>query len=176
MGMEEGFAGLAKEIFFDHNDDRVSPIKGMFNLQILRGLGTNRSLLSCVEDGTKVDLWSVDDGSGRQRWGIEPIPGKANVYHICVEKGVNNDRRYLSTTIDGSKVDLYGVDDGSGRQQWVITPVTSCPTPFTCNIAIYAGVNGGRKYLSCTNDGVLVDLWGVDDDSGRQRWQLQAIK
>lgn len=43
------------------------------NVQIVRGLETNRDLLSCKYDGTAVDLWSYDDGSGRQRWKIPYI-------------------------------------------------------------------------------------------------------
>ena len=30
-------------------------------------------LLSCTADGTKVDLFPIDDGSGRQRWDIQNI-------------------------------------------------------------------------------------------------------
>ena len=40
------------------------------NLQILSGLQTNKNKLSCKYDGTSVDLWSEDDGSGRQKWNV----------------------------------------------------------------------------------------------------------
>jgi hypothetical protein len=31
----------------------------------------------------------------------------------------------------------------------------------------------GRVFLSCNQDGTVVDLWSQDDGSGRQRWQVQ---
>jgi hypothetical protein len=40
------------------------------NIQVLRGLSSNRSLLICNSDGFKVDLWNTDDYSGRQEWDI----------------------------------------------------------------------------------------------------------
>ncbi|WP_279290193.1 hypothetical protein [Clostridium cibarium] len=40
-------------------------IEGLHNVQILRGLQTNRSLLSCTADGSEINLWSIDDGMGR---------------------------------------------------------------------------------------------------------------
>ncbi len=87
------------------------------NIQVLRGLSTDRSLLSCSPDGTVVDLWNVDDGSGRQEWNITLVPGLSDTYNITVSNGVN-DRKYLSCTSDGTRVDLWSKDDGSGRQRW----------------------------------------------------------
>jgi hypothetical protein len=91
---------------------------GLHNIQILRGLINNRSLLSCTGDGTKVDLFPQDDKSGRQRWIFEPVEG--DIYNIIVSGGVTSGRKFLSCTSDGTKVDLFGEDDGSGRQRWQI--------------------------------------------------------
>lgn len=88
------------------------------NLQVLRGLSSDRSLLSTSKDGTVVDLWNSDDGSGRQKWDISLVAGFTDVYNIKVSGGTTDGRVYLSCTKDGSKVDLWTKDDGSGRQRW----------------------------------------------------------
>ncbi|POZ60231.1 hypothetical protein [Chromobacterium alticapitis] len=142
------------------------------NIQVLRGLSSNRSLLSCSSDGKVVDLWSVDDSSGRQQWDIVLVSGYVDVYNIIISGGTTGGRKYLSCTEDGSKVDLWEVDDGSGRQRWNFVPLNS-NIPSYFNIKVVGGVNSGRVYLSCTADGAKVDLWATDDGSGRQRWQRQ---
>ena len=157
------------------------------NVQVLRGLSANKSLLSCPSDGTTVDLWNTDDGSGRQEWEISLVAGFNDVYNIKVQGGVqgtcggvSGNRVFLSCTSDGSKVDLYCEDDGSGRQRWQFVPVSRSKICNYYDIKVIGGVSGGcpgvpgnRVFLSCTDDGSKVDLWCADDDSGRQRWQLQ---
>lgn len=152
-------------------------IPGQHNLQILRGLTTNRCLLSCTGDGKTVDLWSNDDGSGRQRWTfvLSKVRGEQEVYNIVVEKGLTSDRKFLSCSSDGARVDLWSVDDGSGRQRWEIFPIDNSPTPDTYMIKVCEGVASDRRYLSCTPDGKKVDLFPGDDGSGRQRWQIQGV-
>ena len=139
---------------------------------MLRGLSSDRSLLSCTPDGVKVDLFNTDDGSGRQKWDITPVDGYNDVYNIKVSAGNSTDRVFLSCTGDGVKVDLFNTDDGSGRQRWQFVPLSS-NIPSYFQIKVVGGVDGGRVYLSCTGDGTKVDLWNPDDGSGRQRWQLQ---
>lgn len=145
-------------------------------LRILRGLSSGRCFLSCTPDGVKVDLWTVDDGSGRQQWILEKanrslldnIPDVEPVYHIIISGGVNSDRRYLSCTPDGLTVDLWHGDNQSGRQQWSLQEIGNQLYRISAS-----GVNSDRRYLSCTPDGLIVDLWTVDDGSGRQQWLLQ---
>jgi outer membrane protein assembly factor BamB len=148
-------------------------ITGIHNIQVLRGLSSNRSLLSANGDGSVVDLYSTDDGSGRQDWDIELVPGYDDLYHVTISKGVPGGRVYLSCTSDGTKVDLYTTDDGSGRQRWRFVPVAGTSIPSYYNIFVSAGTNTSHTYLSCTPDGFVVDLYSIDDDSGRQRWQVQ---
>ena len=136
-------------------------------IRVKGGTGDHRVLLSCTADGGKVDLYHVDDNSGRQKWNLEPT-GQGD-YRILVGGGVQHGRRYLSCTDDGSKVDLYTVDDGSGRQRWVIDNFGDY-----CTIRVAGGVRNGRVYLSCTADGKKVDLWTQDDASGRQRWEIHV--
>ena len=130
-------------------------------VRVKGGTFGGRILLSCTADLAKVDLFTTDDNSGRQKWYLEPT-GFGN-YHIIVHNG----RWYLSCTSDGAKVDLFSTDDGSGRQRWVVNNHGDYVT-----IEIAGGVFSGRKFLSCSADGGIVDLWTVDDGSGRQRWDL----
>ncbi|HEY6330823.1 MAG TPA: hypothetical protein VI756_15940 [Blastocatellia bacterium] len=79
--------------------------------------------MSCVADGTRVDLWYTDDGSKRQEWDITLVPGFNDVYNIKVHGGVAGNRVFLSCRQDGSVVDLWHEDDGCGRQRWHFVPV-----------------------------------------------------
>lgn len=145
----------------------------VYNLQILRGLDTNRNLLSCTPEEKIVDLFNHDDGSGRQQWEFNLVPGEINVYNIKIVKGASTNRVFLSCTESGDKVDLWDCDDGSGRQRWELIPMIDSPTPNTYLIRIADGVSTNNKLLSCTPNGLKVDLFDHDDGSGRQRWQIQ---
>jgi hypothetical protein len=64
----------------------------------------------------------------------------------------------------------------SGRQQWVALPIPNTTNQF--NFMIQNGRNGCNDYLStanCDNSSNLVDMFNVDDGSGRQRWVLTPI-
>jgi hypothetical protein len=141
------------------------------NIVVYDGISNDRKYLSCTSDGTKVDLFNVDDKSGRQMWKLVKVPGLTGVYNIIVSNGVSNDRKYLSCISDGTKVDLFNVDDKSGRQMWKLVKVPGLPGVY--NIIVYGGIKD-RSYLSCTSDGFKVDLWYNDDESGRQRWKLET--
>jgi hypothetical protein len=148
---------------------------GFYNLQVLRGLSSNRSLLSCQAGGL-VDLWNEDDGSGRQRWVMNPVAGApANVYNFTVYGGTNPGEVYLSVAADGVGVDLAGSDDGSGRQRWSLVEIEEVYS--VVDIPSYYQIqplSNPTAFLSCTADGTVVDLYGSDDGSGRQRWQVQG--
>lgn len=147
---------------------------GYFNLQVLRGLSTNRSLLSCQATGL-VDLWNQDDFSGRQRWVTTQVQGQpANVFTFTVYGGTNQGKTYLSVAGDNQTVDLEAADDGSGRQRWALIPVDSVSVGIEIpSYYLLAPQSRQGLYLSCTADGTRVDLWD-DDGSGRQRWQMQG--
>gem|GEM_PF-1834010 len=153
----------------------TSITKNPVNLQILSGLQTNKNKLSCKFDGTSVDLWSEDDGSGRQKWEFIPVSGLNDVYNIRVGNGINNNRSYLSTNADGSTVDLWYLDDGSGRQRWRVIPVQNSSIANTYLIQVYGGISTNKKFLSANSDGTKVDLWFEDDGSGRQKWNVTNL-
>jgi hypothetical protein len=45
-----------------------------------------KNVLSCAQSGDAVDLWTGDDGSGRQRWKFELAGGSG--YYVSVENGL----------------------------------------------------------------------------------------
>lgn len=85
--------------------------------------------LSTTRNGDIVDLYPIDDGSGRQRWRLYPKYDNIGGYHyynIVIYSGVRpRQKAFLSTTWDGGKIDLHDRDDGSGRQRWLISDVLS---------------------------------------------------
>jgi len=131
------------------------------------GLTSPRSMLSVTSDGTKVDLWSIDDESGRQKWKLIQMPGMANCFHIIVHGGVPQDKIFLSCTADGKKTDLWSKDDASRRQRWMFIPI---PGKLNTYHIMVAGGVSGKAFLSCSADGSTVDLFDRDDGSGRQQW------
>jgi hypothetical protein len=91
------------------------------------GTAPGRKYLSTTADGSKVDLYSRDDGSGRQRWIIQPVRSNPNDtsrptynFYILISGGVANGRKYLSSNSDGSRIELSAADDGSKRRLWAL--------------------------------------------------------
>jgi hypothetical protein len=150
-------AGSASTVPPEYVPSHIRPVGGV----------GEKYLLSCTEDGTKVDLYSFDDGSNRQKWEISK--GDGDWYHIQVHGGTSGGRTLLSTVSDGTKVDLWNHDDGSGRQRWKISDQGDY-----YHIEVYAGVGGYRRLLSTVEDGSKVDLYDHDDGSGRQRWIVEG--
>nr|GAT61417.1 predicted protein [Mycena chlorophos] len=131
------------------------------------------NILSVASCGSNlVDLYSEDDGSGRQHFTLQPVSGLTNVYNILVAGGREGCNLFLSTASCGSNlVDLYNEDDGSGRQRWMLTPSGS-----GYNIESYAGRASCYDFLSVASCGTdLVDIYALDDGSGRQQWTLTAV-
>ncbi|KAH3764638.1 ricin-type beta-trefoil lectin domain protein [Pelomyxa schiedti] len=159
-----------------HHQDATHPLgHKRWTLQLLRGLSTNRTLLSCTGAGDRCDLWHMEDGSGRQIWETVPIDGAPNMYYIMISGGTEGNRRYLSCNAEGTRVDCFNVDDNTGRQKWLITPVPEsvCTLPCVYYIRVSAGITNTRALLSSPDNGTFIDLWFGDDNTGRQRWQFQ---
>lgn len=147
------------------------------SMRILRGLSANVSFLGCTSDSAKANLVTHVDGSGHQVWNIVQAQAGQGAYNIVVFRGRPGERRsYLSCTPDGTGVELVDHDDGSGRQRWLFDRIAG-PVPDYYAIRASISIAGRRPlYLSCTPDGTRVDLFGADDGSGRQRWQLQDLR
>jgi len=98
---------------------------GYSNLKWKGGYSLDNSYLSVNSQGTTVDIWHSDDGSGRQRWKVKgPLPGGG--YYIMIAGGVKGKRKYLSTNSKGTKVDLW--KEAGIRQTWKLTG-EAIPTP-----------------------------------------------
>jgi hypothetical protein len=138
------------------------------HIRIAGGVPPDRQMLSARADGDWVDLWGVDDRSGRQRWIIEPVPGSRYV-RIRVSDGTPYNRRLLSVSGDGSKVDLWS-DDGSGRQLWEIERI---PGSRYVHIRVAGGTPRDRQLLSVYPNGDRIDLFSHDDGSGHQQWIIE---
>ncbi|KAF7306294.1 Ricin B-type lectin domain-containing protein [Mycena indigotica] len=134
------------------------------------GCNTILSVASCGTN--KVDLFSSDDGSGRQHFQFVAVSGLTNVYNIKVAGGRDGCNTFLSSASCGADlVDLFGSDDGSGRQRWVVSPSGS-----GFNVQPYSGRASCNTFLSVASCGSdLVDLYSFDDASGRQQFTLTAV-
>jgi hypothetical protein len=145
-----------------------------YNIQVLRGLSSNLSLLSCQQSTPVVDLWYEDDASGRQRWVLNPIEGSPGVFTIAVAGGTGAGYSFLGYDPASNHVLLCAGDDGSGNQRWQLIPVDSREQVLEIpSYYLLQPQNGAKTYMSVPADGSYVDLW-PDDGSGRQRWQLQG--
>ncbi len=151
-----------------------------YHLRILDGLTTNRSLLSCGPDGT-VNLWDHDDGSGRQRWVLRALgnsgPQQLPTYAIDVYGGISNaNNDSLGVASDQRTVKLLGPGSGSGNQNllWYMMPVSTGSPDQPVSLYNLIPVTMPDSFLSCSEDGAVVDIWNEDDGSGRQRWQLEG--
>ncbi|KAI8584430.1 hypothetical protein K450DRAFT_219824 [Umbelopsis ramanniana AG] len=133
------------------------------------------SVAGCSAGGT-VDMYSGDDNSGRQEWLFTLVEGKTNIYNIVVG-GRSGCSTFLSSSpCPSNVVTLFGGDDQSGRQQWFANPIGNTTNHF--NLMTVTGRAGCNQFLStadCTNSSNLVDMFDVDDGSGRQRWVLTRI-
>mmetsp|Transcript_103513 Transcript_103513/g.246470 ORF Transcript_103513/g.246470 Transcript_103513/m.246470 type:complete len:1452 (+) Transcript_103513:596-4951(+) len=137
--------------------------KASVHLRVSGGVRGEKAFLNTVPAGTKVDLSTKDDFSGRQRWTI--TRGSGDWYNIRSLGGPKG-RVFLSVSASGDKVSLAPRDDGSGRQRWRIGHGSG----DWYRISIAGGVGGKRRFLSTTERGDAVDLQVADDGSGRQRW------
>jgi hypothetical protein len=136
MGTGPLFALQLKSIFANvcssqHSSGRqhftfvpVSGLTNVYNIKVAGGRdGCNifLSSASCAGGSNLVDLFNVDDGSGRQRWMLSPSGSGFNIQPFNGRAGCND---FLSVASCGTDlVDLFGVDDGSGRQQFTLTAV-----------------------------------------------------
>ena len=94
----------------------------------------------------------LDDGSGRQRWFLVPIP-ESNLYNIRVADGTANGRIWLSVTCAGDHADLWTKDDGSGRQRWSIHSNPAIPNGY--NIRVHNGASMVRTFCLLVTVDVL---------------------
>lgn len=138
---------------------------GTYNIQILRGARSTRTLLSCRNTG-QVELALLDDDSGRQRWDVDMID--TGVFTFKVSGGTDPGREFLRR--DSQSLGTFDVNLAA----WAVRAVTTTPQiPAYYSISPFEGPDLTRR-LSCSADGKVVDIAPADDGSGRQRWQFQG--
>merc|ERR1712113_740004 len=94
------------------------------------------------------------------------------------KKGKNwvpSDRKYLSTTWNGGKVDLW--KRKGNRQKWEFVEFTKGMYYIYLSGSMMSkkDIDLQNAYLS-SNDQGNVDIWKVDDATGRQRWKVKELK
>lgn len=141
---------------------------GEYSLEILRGVTTARDLLSC-QPGGKVDLWTVVDSSGRQIWKFEP--GRYG-FRIRVTGGTN-DPNSIYLTGRGRNAVILAPWSEAIHQFWELVALKDSK-PNLYNLKNVICEEGDYRFLSTSADGSVVDRWIEDDESGRQKWQLQG--
>ncbi|KAF7306293.1 Ricin B-type lectin domain-containing protein [Mycena indigotica] len=100
----------------------VDGLTNVYNIKVAGGRDGCDTFLSSGQCGSNlVDLYSRDDGSGRQRWVVNP---SGNGFNIQPYSGRASCNTFLSVASCGTDlVDLYSFDDASGRQQFTLTAV-----------------------------------------------------
>lgn len=129
---------------------------------------------------------SQDDGSGAQLWQFTKLPdGVYQIYNPSINctlylgnapVDVSWPQQFLSVHLPAppdthQTCDVFDHDDNSGRQQWTLTPTGDGSFDITIEKAGALSFPA-YKYLSCSSDGTVVDLYDQDDESGRQQWRL----
>lgn len=82
--------------------------------------------LSVNRDGTAVDTFA-EDGSGRQRWVLEPVPGSADTYLIRSWGGLNKGAPSLLSRMGNLKVTMRR-DSKDPRSRWVVLGLNAPPS------------------------------------------------
>ena len=148
----------------------MSTFSGPKNIQIMRGLSSDRNLLSCNVEGTKVDLYFHPEG-GRQEWLINPHPNLPKtdlIFSIQSNGTVNDGRKWLSTN-GNTSTSLSLFADPQDSSYWKIQPAPDCPLPATFIIQPW---KNPTHFLSVKHDGTLVDIYNQNEMVGRQWWTI----
>lgn len=177
---------------------------GQYNIQVLRGLSSNRSLLSC-QSGGAVDLWSDNNTGARQDRAdpgrvlpprksqsvSSPDPVKQTAgpsdrrqkwdvdmidsgFFSIKASGTDDPDRRFLTFNDSGVVRLGVQAENFIGSVWTLARVTTSPEIPAYYAIAPAWWDGVTGLLSCSADGTIVNLAPQDDGSGRQRWQFQG--
>lgn len=131
------------------------------SIQVFGGVTGDRVYLSTNDDGTVVDLWGAV--GERQTWQFKKAAEDS--YYIIVSGGVTGDRKYLDCSPNGTEVYLSTEEEKSPRKMWEIVDRGDWG---------YAIFNKARDVcLSSNEDGTVVELAGLPDESERQRWKIK---
>lgn len=146
-------------------------------LKIGGGVTGDRQYLSVTEQCGQVrpDLRRSGASGFEQQFELQSLG--EDVYLIAVvKKDASCPNRYLgaSARCETTSVFMDSSDDGSGRQRWFGRRDAGSNTIVFENVSRSQNCKGGASILSVDDDGSVVDLWSIDDGSGRQKWQTIA--
>lgn len=127
-----------------------------------------------------VDFWTQDDGSGRQHWTVEAVPGKQNTYSFTVG-GRNCNRVHLSTRDNWDRVDLWKQKNNNNQwfqiAPWAAYQAESVTLPAEAHIKALGKtdqkVNFGSWSPGCNNNTFLFDQADNRQDLG---WQVVPVQ
>lgn len=92
-----------------------------YKFQIMLPGGTFRSIkyLSTSANGSIVDLYDKDDGSGRQNW-VMDVPDGVRL-NVSISGGISNGRQVLGKSANEQSIDLLTAVSSSSAQGWTFT-------------------------------------------------------
>ena len=100
------------------------------------GRQSGPAILSCSPDGSRVDLFERDDGSGRQQWTLKNL--SARIFTLAVEKGLPSGPMFLTAGSDGlSLKPRLPAGGGAATQQFKVLELSS--TPAKTSSAVFVG-------------------------------------
>ncbi|KAL3150709.1 hypothetical protein ABBQ32_000496 [Trebouxia sp. C0010 RCD-2024] len=151
-----------------------------YNIQSKGRLGSCWSYLSIPKcgDGDTADLYTKDDGSGRQQWQLVSAGGN-NLFYLVLKNGRSGCTNWLSgQPCPENRVSAWYTDDSSGRQKWLLSPLGD----HTYTISLPQGRSSCGAYLSssgCNNNAAtgcgFTSFVGSDSGSGFERWLITSV-
>ncbi|CAD7930264.1 unnamed protein product, partial [Amoebophrya sp. A25] len=141
-----------------------------YHIMVYGGVTGDNKYLSSNNDGSLVDLWTQDDGSGRQRWRIwQPEScNEPRCVRIRVFGGVEKRKNLLSASPDGTNVDLWYGDE-TMRQRWRLHADSNAASPTMELATLNDYCPGGQAPVAT---GWPMDVWapvrGLNGAAGTQ--------
>lgn len=124
------------------------------------------TFLSVAYDGPKIDCWSSDDASGRQRWVFEPASsGKFKIKLVESERS-----GWYLKNVGGGKVTL--AEGAMGATLWEAMSLRDGGWSIRAT-----GESSPLSYLSVHSDtwDAAVDLYSKVTSNGRQTWFVEKV-
>lgn len=150
-----------------------------YKYQTMLPAGTFREMkyLSTSADGSVVDLYNKDDGSGRQNW-VMDVPDGVRL-SISISGGISTGKQVLGKSAGERAIDLYTAANSSSSQRWTFTR-----WGFGDSYSIWTpGSNAGTGlFLTGSGNspvgGAALSMLGNTGDGGassRQDWIIEDI-
>ena len=145
----------------------VMPSFSYKSIKVFGGLAETR-YLSCDPDRSKIGVYLANrdtDPNQSQKWSYifdfaRDVSQIANSFNDRYLTRYKDDVRRVTLDINPTSADM---------RTWGFIPLGD----NTFNI--YGVTNGKMYFLSCQDNGFIVDMFDQDDGSGRQRWVIEGV-